>query len=76
MMVILLGFLWAPASLGRGLLLVPQGACGHLSLQPGGDEDEEQVVFGLCVTAASEFTGSGCQLCLKKKKYFYGLLFL
>lgn len=34
----------------RGLLL-PQGACGHLSLQRGGDEGEEQVVFELCVTA-------------------------
>lgn len=32
MVIILSGFSWAPASLERGLPLLPQGACGHLSL--------------------------------------------
>lgn len=27
---------------------------------------EEQVVFELCAAAGSEFTGNGCQLCLKR----------
>lgn len=38
------GFREAPASLERGLPLLPQGAWGHLSLQHGGDE-AEPVVF-------------------------------
>lgn len=65
------GFWEAPASLERGLPHLPQGACGHLSLQHGGDESE-LVVFSLCVTAGSEFTGSSWQLCLKRSSVSVG----
>lgn len=71
--MILLGFSWAASIPGEGTSPSSPGCLRALChSSTGGDEAKEQVVFELCVTAASEFTGSGCQLCLKRRSISMG----